>query len=123
MARKKHKKRVAPCFVFTQETVELVLKAMKLFEQSLHRVESWSSKVMFAEETMQQVNGKLDAMKTSVGVICLTTFDYNEKIVLAAAIRLYTLDLISAPADAQRDKELQKCRQIEHFALAHLKVK
>jgi hypothetical protein len=120
---KKYKKRVAPCFVFTPETVELVLKAIKLFEQSLHRIESQSSKVAFAEETVQRVNGKLDAMRTTVGVTCLVTFDYNEKIVLAAAIRLYALELISAPSDAQRDKELQKCRQIEHFALAHLNVK
>lgn len=123
MARKKHKQRTAPCFVFTPETIEIALKAMNIFEQSLHQIGSQSSKVVFAEETMRQVNGKLAAMNTSVGVICLTTFDYNEKIVLAAAIRLYALDLISVPSDAQHDKELQKCRQIEHFALAHLKVK
>jgi hypothetical protein len=69
---------------------------------------------------MQQVNGKLEAMRASGGLMCLTTFDYNEKIVLAAAIRLSILDLLAVPFDMKRQKELQQCRLIERFALDHL---
>ena len=66
---------------------------------------------------MQQVNSKLAAMATSVGMMCLTSFDYNEKMVLAAAIQLYMLDLLVASASSQREKELQRCQQIMRFAL------
>jgi hypothetical protein len=122
MTRKKRKKNYTPCFVFTLETISIAQRAMKLFEQSLQRVENQRAKVAFAEETMQQVNGKLDTMKISVGAICLTAFDYNEKIVLAAAIHLYIVDLLSVPSDTQRQRELQQCQQIKRFALDRLMV-
>lgn len=120
MARKKRKQKkqhAPPCFVFTPETVTLAQKAMRLFEQSLGQVENPPAKVEFAAETMLQIKGKLEAMQTSVG---LTTFDYNEKIVLAAAIQLYILDLLAVPLNAGSQKELQQCQHIEHFALDHL---
>ncbi len=125
MTRKKKKKNYTPsppCFVFTPETVTVTQKALKLFEQSLQRADHQRPKVAFAEETMNRVKGKLDAMCTSVGLMCLTTFDYNEKIVIATAIQLYTFDLLSTPSHSQREKELQKCRQIARFALKNRKV-
>jgi hypothetical protein len=120
MARKKRKQKkqhTTPCFVFTLEMVTLAQKAMRLFEQSLGQVENSPSKVVFAAETMQQINRKLETMQTSVG---LATLDYNEKIVLAAAIQLYTLDLFAVPLNASSQKELRQCQQIERFALEHL---
>lgn len=120
MTRKKRKKNYTPCFVFTPETISIAQRAMKLFEQSLRRVENQPAKVAFAEETMQQVNGKLDTMKILVGAICLTTFDYNEKIVIAAAIHLYMVDLLSVPSDSRRQRELQQCQRIKRFALDHM---
>lgn len=121
MKRKKRKqKKHTPYFVFTPETITITQKAMRLFEQSLGRAGSPPAKMEFAAETMQQINGKLEAMRTSVGLICLTTFDYNEKIVLAAAIQLYALDLLAVPLNARRQKELQQCQHIERFALDHL---
>jgi hypothetical protein len=120
MTRKKRKqKKYIPVFVFTLETITIAQKAMRLFEQSLGRVENQAVKVEFAAETMQQVNGKLEAIRTSVGLMCLTTFDYNEKIVLAAAVQLYILDLLAVPFDTRRQRELQQCWQIEQFALDH----
>jgi hypothetical protein len=120
--KRKKKKRSIPCFTFTLETIQITQKALKLFEQSLQRVDHQRPKVAFAEETMNQVKGKLEAMSTSVGLMCLTTFDYNEKIVIATAIQFYTLDLLSAPFHSQREKELQKCRQIARFAQDNLKL-
>jgi hypothetical protein len=117
---RKHKNRKPQslrCFVFTPETIKLAQEAMKLFAQALTRAENQSAKAAFAREMMQQVNGKLDAMAKSVGVMCLTAFDYNEKIVLATSIQLYMLDLIAVSASSQREKELQRCRQIMRFAL------
>ncbi len=105
------------CFVFTPETITLTQEAMKLFAHALARAEERSAKAAFAREIMQQVNSKLAAMATSVGMMCLTSFDYNEKMVLAAAIQLYMLDLLVASASSQREKELQRCQQIMRFAL------
>lgn len=124
MARNQRQQRTGsiPVFVFTSETICITQEAMKLFEQFLQRTESRPAKIAFAKETMKQVNGKLDAMSMSVGLMCLTTFDYNEKIILATAIRLYILDLLSTPLSSQREKELRKCRQIERFALDNLKL-
>lgn len=123
MTRKKKKmKGYTPVFIFTQETIRIAREAMKLFEQSLQETEIQPSKMLFARETMQRVNGKLEAMGLSVGALCLTTFDYNEKLVLAAAIRLFILDLLATPSTAQRERTLQKCRQIEFFALDNLQI-
>jgi hypothetical protein len=120
MSRKKNKHPLTPYFVFTLEAVNIAQKAMRLFEQSLQQAGSQPPKVAFAEEIIQQVNGKLDAMKVSVGAICLTPFDYNEKIVLAAAIHLYTVNLFAGPSDSQRQRELHTCQQIKRFALDRL---
>lgn len=118
MARKKRKKkRHTPCFVFTPETLSITQKAIKLFEQPLQRADHQDAKVLFAEKTVQQVKGKLDKMEQSVGWMCLTTFDYNEKIVIAQAIRLYMFDTMALPSTTKRQRELQQCWQIAaHFA-------
>jgi hypothetical protein len=97
MKRKKKKKRYIPCFAFTPATIQIIQKALRLFEQSLQQADQQRPKVAFAEETMHRVKSKLDAMSASVGQMCLTTFDDNEKIVIATAIQLYTfLDLYDA---------------------------
>lgn len=121
MSRKHRKRRPQKqpirCFVFTPEMVTLAQEAMNLFAQALTRAENQPAKVAFAGEMMQQVNDKLAAMAASVGAMCLTSFDYNEKLVIATAIQLYMLDLIAVSTSAQRGKELQRCRQIMRFAL------
>jgi hypothetical protein len=119
MSRKHRNRRRQPfrCFTFSPETVKLLQQAMKLFAQSLGRAEAQAEKLVFAREVIQQVNEKLDAMWTSVGVMCLTRFDYNEKIVIAAAIQLYMLELMAVSVSPQREKELQRCQQLMRFAL------
>lgn len=117
MTRKKRRKKkyTAQYFVFTLETITLTQKALELFEQPLQRADHQEAKVLFAEETMQQVKGKLSAMKQSVGLLCVTTFDYNEKIIMCEAIRLYAVDLLSLPADARRARQLRQCQQIATY--------
>ena len=103
MTRKKRKKeQYTPCFVFTSETITLTQKALELFEQPLKRANHQDAKVVFAKETMRQVKVKLAAMKQSVDQLHITTFDYNEKIIICQAIRLYELDLLALPADTRR---------------------
>ena len=116
MTHKKKKKRSIPCFIFTPETIRIAQHALQLFEQALQRTESQSSNVAFAAETMQEVSRKLAEMRASVGVLSLTTFDYNEKIVLAAALQLYTLDLLATPVSPQRERALKHCRRLARFA-------
>ena len=121
MTRKKKKwSRSSPCFAFTSETITLTQKALNIFEHSLQRTDTQHPNVAFAEETIQGVKGKLDAMSTSIGLLCLTTFDYNEKMVIVTAIQLYALDLYLLPATSQRARELQRCHKLAaYFALSH----
>ena len=123
MTRKKHKRKnqnATPYFFFTPEMVTVAQKAMHTFELALGRTTRSAARVEFAAETMQQVNVKLETMQTAIGSAYLTAFDYNEKIVLATAIQMYILDLLTGPSNASRQKELQQCQQIERFALDHL---
>src|SRR5258708_4660242 len=120
MTRKKRKRqqniRITPCFVFTPETITLVQKAIALLEKPLNRINHRDEKVAFAEETVQQVKAKLAIMKQSVGAMCLTTFDYNEKIIIRQSILLYSIDLLEATPGPKQTKELQQCRHIAmHF--------
>ncbi len=115
MTRKKRAAAV-PYFIFTPETITLAQLALGTFELALQHTEEQASQVAFAEETLQEVKHKLDAMQASTGALGLTTFDANEKIVLAAAIQLYTLDLLATPASAQRERALKRCQRLARFA-------
>lgn len=115
--QKKRQSQRIHCFTFSPEMIHLIQEAMKLFAQALAKGEGQPEKVAFARETMQQVKHKLDAMRASVGVMCLTGFDYNEKMVIATAIRLYMVDLRAASASCQRERELKRCQRIMGFAL------
>ena len=117
--RKKHQRSFAgkrpECFVFTEETIALTQRALMLFEQPLHQADHRNEKVAFAEETMQSVKHKLEQMKQSVGLLCLTTFDYNEKIIIRQAILLYSIDLLEASPEAQQAWELRQSRRISMY--------
>src|SRR5689334_19688939 len=113
---RKRKKQQFRCFVFSPEMVTLLQEAMKLFAQALTRAEDPSERVAFARKMMQQINGKLDAMSTSVGATCLMSFDANEKIVIATAIQLYLFEVAAVAEHPQRTKELERCQQLLRFA-------
>lgn len=117
---RKHRNGTRPLlstFTFSPEMVKLLQEAMKVFSQSLTRAADQPEKVAFASETVQQINEKLAAMLTSIGVMCLTGFDYNEKLVIAAAIQLYLLEPLTASVSSQREKKLKQCQQLMRFAL------
>ncbi len=113
----KNRKRVSPAvFVFTVETVNLTLKAVVLFEQPLQRANHLDERVVFIEETLQSVKRKLELMKESVGVACLTGFDYNEKIIIRQSMLLYAIELLEKPPTPERATELRQSRVIAtHF--------
>lgn len=90
----------------------LTQKALEEFERPLHRADHSDKKVAFAEETTLRVKGKLEAMKQSVGALCLILFDYNEKVIIRQAILLYTIELLDKPPSVKQTKELHQCRQI-----------
>lgn len=120
MTRKKRKRqrhrRIAPCFVFTPETITLLEKAIALFEAPLSRADHKEEKIAFAEETVQHIKAKLANMKQLVGEMCLTTFDYNEKVIIRQSLLLYSLELLEKPSGPRQRKELQQCRRIAmHF--------
>ncbi len=119
MSRKHKNRRRQPIrsFIFSPETVKLLQEAMKVFSQSFSQVEEQSEKIAFASKMIQQVNEKLAAMLASVGVLTVTTFDYNEKLVIAAAIQFYMLEEKAATVYSQREKEMKRCQQIMRFAL------
>jgi|GEM_PF-1877758 hypothetical protein len=111
MTRRKKPSQTAP-FVFTQETLHLTEEAITLFEQPLHRADRQNPKVALAEETIKQIKEKLALMKQSIGFLCLTTFDYNEKLLLVQALRAYSLVLLSLPMNAQQAREIHLCSRI-----------
>jgi len=119
---KQKKGTTPPIFVFTPAGIKVTQKAMKVFEQSLQQSTSLSEKMAFAHETMQRVKGKLDMMSTSIGLLCLTTFDYNEKIVIATAIQQYILEALFVPLATDQQRELKICKQVERFALDNLQI-
>lgn len=109
-----------PVFVLTPESLAIAQEAMQQFEQVLQRTKGEPVRVAFAREVMQTVRDKLTALGTSTDVPCLTTFDYNEKIVLATAMQLYRLALQTEPPTEQCASKLQACQYIEQFALESL---
>lgn len=117
--RKQKKSATPPVFVFTPASLKITQEAMKLFEQSLQRSKSLPEKIAFAQQTTRSVNDKLDKMSKSVGLLCLTTFDYNEKIVIGTAIQQYVVAFLPPPLTAEQQRELSICRQIERFAQVH----
>ena len=123
MTRRKKPKRSIPYFTFTPATIKITQDALKLFEQSLQRTDHQHPKKEFAKETMKQVNSKLDTMSQCASLLYLTTFDYNERVVITAAIHLYTINLMSSPSCPEREEELAKCQQIAaYFALNNPKL-
>jgi hypothetical protein len=117
MGKKKWRNRRQPSiFVFTSETVSLALEALALFDTFLVDKDHLDDKIVFAEQTLQQVKQKLQIMKDSIGDACLTGFDFNEKIVLRQCMLAYTVELLAQPPSQKRAKELRQCRIIaSHF--------
>ncbi|MGH2509427.1 MAG: hypothetical protein ACRDHZ_18775 [Ktedonobacteraceae bacterium] len=107
-------------FAFTPAMIRITQDALTLFAQSLQRVAHPDAKTAFATATMQQVKEKLDTLSQTCQAHYLTTFDYNEKIIIATAIQLYTLDVLVTPTYPQHDLILEMCRQIACFARGKL---
>jgi hypothetical protein len=108
-------RRQTPVFAFTVQTVNLTLKAVTLFEQPIRRANHLDEKVVFAGEVIQNVKLKLQAMIHSVGAVCLTGFDYNEKIIIRQAMLLYITKLLDDPPSQHRDRQLRQCRVIATY--------
>lgn len=128
MAKKKRKQKAIPCFTFNQESLRLAQEALKLAERTLEGLERRplppeivSKRGVFAREVLQNVRGKLEIMRQSVGLMCLTTFDYNECLLLATAMTLYINDLLLfTPVSAQRAKKVKQCQRIEQHMLGEI---
>lgn len=120
--KQKQKKTTPPVFVFTPESLKITQGAMRELEKSSRRSTGSPAKLAFAQETMQSVNGKLAMMSTSMGFLCTTTFDYNEKIVIVLAIQQYKMAFLSQPVTAQQQHELRVCHHIEQFIMEHLEI-
>ena len=115
MARSRKKKAhipKAPILVLDQARVHLISEAIALFEQPLQRADHSDERVVFAAETIQGLKHKLQMMQEADGRPYLTTFDYNEKIIILQAILLYTFDLIGKPKTPQLEQKRRHCRAI-----------
>lgn len=120
--KRKQQRATPPVFVFTPASLKIAQDAMKELEQSSRRVKNSSAKLAFAQETIQNVKSKLAMMSTSMGFLCTTTFDYNEKIVIALAIQQYKIVFLSQPVTAQQQHELRICHHIEQFTLEQVEI-
>ncbi len=117
MRRKKFKKswNKVPIFSFTEETVQLVQRAIALIEQPLQMADHTEEKVVFAEELIQHINHKLRMLLEHVNDTCFVGFDYNEKIVIRQSLLLYTIELVAKPPTSQQEKELHQCQYIATY--------
>lgn len=122
MAKKKRQKHTLPCFTFNQESLELTQAALKFTERVFEGMErrpllpeTTPERVALTRETLQSVKGKLEAMRVDIGMICLTAFDYNECVIILAAMTLYSNELIFTPASAQRASKLRQCHYIGKY--------
>lgn len=117
MGRKKRQKKLfvarrADCFVFTRETLALTQAAITVFAGELRQADHKDEKVVFAEAMVQRVVQKLTLMQASVEHISLTTFDYNEKILIRQSMLMYTVELLGMPPGPKQAKALHHCRRI-----------
>jgi hypothetical protein len=104
MSKKKWRDRKAtPIFAFTVQTVNLTLKAVALFEQSLQRANHLDDRQ------------KLEAMRHSVGAVCLTGFDYNEKVIIRQALLADSIELLATSPTPKKATELPQCRVIATY--------
>ncbi|HEU5376584.1 MAG TPA: hypothetical protein VFV38_14195 [Ktedonobacteraceae bacterium] len=115
MKGKRRGKKLQPPFAFTLETLTLTEKAIQLFKLPLQRADHRDAKVIFAKEMIQRIQEKLATMKQSVGLMCLVSFDYNEKILLIQALRLYSIALLSLPRNARQAREIRQCQRIAAY--------
>src|SRR5258708_3324402 len=118
MKKRKEKRRTVPCFVFTVETIATTKKALGIFEKPLEHADHGDEKVVFAAQMTKQVKDKLEKMIQSVGQRCVVTFDSNERIIIAQALRKYVVHLFSTPTSSVRAKELQRCYQLTNYFVA-----
>lgn len=89
-----------PTFCFSQTMVQIARQAMQCFKRMLEQGTKQSAKRVFARQVMQQVNCKLEQMSQFVARPAVYSFDYNERVVLGAAVQLY-LDAISEALSSQ----------------------
>jgi hypothetical protein len=116
MTRKKRlKKKLIACFAFTLETITLTEEALKLIEEPLQRADHQDTKVLFAAATMKRIKDKLTRMKQSFGLMCLTSFDYNEKVLMIQVLREYSRLLASLPATDRQAREIRQCQRIAAY--------
>jgi hypothetical protein len=119
MGRKKKRKKYpsSPIFLFTPETINLTLEAIKRFEQPLERATQQDDKITFAIEETRRVKAMLEAMRieAEAGHMRVAAFDYNDKVLLVTAIQMYTFDLNMQPASPRQAWELEQCRRIAAY--------
>ncbi len=123
MGRKKKRQTgtSSPLFLFTPETITLTLEAMMHFEQPLERVTAQDEKLPFVREQVKQVKAKLNGMKAEAetGHVRVVPFDYNEKVLLVAAIQMYLSDLNMQHATPRQAWEVEQCRKIAAYFAPH----
>ncbi|MGH2481996.1 MAG: hypothetical protein ACRDHW_20295, partial [Ktedonobacteraceae bacterium] len=82
-----------PCIMLTRETIRTLQEALQQFEHTLARVNQQQQTAPFTAATLKQVQGKLHALGQTDGTsVC--SFDYNERIVLTAALHLLIVALL-----------------------------
>lgn len=109
---KSEKQEQAPDVVLTLEIIALAEEALELFERPLRRADHRDAKVPFARKTVEQVKSKLAVMRSSASLPHLIGFDYNEKIILIHALRLYCMYLLSFPQDAPHIELIRICLRL-----------
>jgi hypothetical protein len=82
-----------PCMYFTLPALRLIKQCLTTFEAHLLQTTTPLPNILLAEQTLSQLQGKLDDMLQKEEWEKETPFDYNEIHILYAAAHMYLVDL------------------------------
>lgn len=116
--KRQHNQKPLHVEVFSRAEIRLAQDAMQQFEGWLSQNTDVTTKRACAEETAILVQGKLAMMQTARNYPM--TFEYNEHILLLAAIQAYMVYLSASPPTPRRAEQFRQCEHIKAFALLAL---
>ena len=118
--KRQHNQKPLHVEVFSLAEIRLAQDAVKQFEGWLSQCTDVTTKRACAEETVILVKGKLAMLQTARNYPM--TFEYNDHIVLLAAIQAYMVSLSACPPTPRRAEQFRQCEHIKAFALLALEA-
>ena len=118
--KRRHKQKKLHVEVFSQAEIRVAQDALQQFADWLRQIPDVTTKHTFAEETLLLVKSKLATMQSAPPQP--VPFEYNEHILLLAAIQAYMVNLRTSPPSPRRAALFRQCEHLKAFALLALET-